>query len=161
MSAGTLLLVGNPTPLREHIKQHATELSFTVWVSDCPREARALITQNDIDVAVLNLKDFAGEGLSLLEGLKKIRPVTEVITLTVPSALRLSIESMKQGAFADVLMPVNLEELSEKIAEAWKVVRKKKRSLRYRLENLAVSASFAEAGDFATARTVIESETKS
>lgn len=151
---GKVLVVSEDAPLAERIRNHLSEKKFSVNVVRCPREALAIAEQNDIDVVVLNLKDLMEEGIMLLQRLKKSQPLVQVVTLSIPDVLRFSIQSMKLGAFADVFMPFNLEELTANILEAWQAAKKKKRSLRYRLENLAVSVSFAEAGDFSTALTV-------
>jgi len=71
-------------------------------------------------------KDLMVEGVRLLRRLKKNRPAIEVITLSVPSGFRLSLESMKLEAFADLLMPFDLEDLAGKILEAWERKKAKK-----------------------------------
>ena len=62
---------------------------------------------------------------------------------------------MKLGVFSDLIMPFDLEELVARIREALEHKAKKARSLRQRLEDLAVSMTFAEAGDFDTARRLV------
>ena len=90
----------------------------------------------------------------MLRNLRKRLPRTEVITLSVPTGLRFSIEGMKLGVFEDILMPFDLEDLIKKILQAWERRKTKKggRSFRQIFEDLAAAVSFAEEGDYTTAR---------
>ena len=150
-----VLLVGEDSSMMEGIRERVGGKSIDVQLVECSREALSIVEKTDIDVVVLNFKDLMAEGILFLRNLKKSSPLTEVITLNVPDAIRFSIESMKYGAFADLLMPFDPDVLVGKILEAWKKREKAKKgikSFRQRLENLAASATFAEAGDFDTAR---------
>ena len=154
---GKVLLVGDDTPTMKLVADQVAKRDFEVQLVESPGEALAMAEQSDIDVVVLNFKDLMAEGIRLLRSLKKRRPAIEVITLSVPSGFGLSMESMKLGAFADLLMPFDLEELVGKVLEAWTQRKSKSssRSLRRKFEDLAVSVIFAEAGDFDTARELI------
>ena len=65
---------------------------------------------------------------------------------------------MKLGVFDDLLMPFDLEDLVGKILKAWekRKAEKRGRSLRQRFEDFAVAVFFAEAGDYDTARRVVD-----
>ena len=68
------------------------------------------------------------------------------------------MEGMKLGVFEDLLMPFDLEELVAKTLKAWekRKARRGGKSLRQRFEQFATAVSFAEAGDFDTARRVVD-----
>lgn len=154
--SGKIMIVGEDTAAMRLVASRLTAGNFEVRLIDSPTDAIAVAREDDIDVAVLNFKDLMAEGLQLLRSLKRNRRWVEVITLSAPSGLRLSIESMKLGAFADLLMPFDLEELLAKIVEAWERKKAKSQSFFRRLENLAVSVTFAEAGDFDTAQQIVK-----
>ncbi len=154
--AGKIMIVGDDTAAMRLVANRLAAGNFEVRLIDSPTEAVAVAREDDIDVALLNFKDLMADGLQLVRSLKRNRRWIEVITLSAPSGLRLSIESMKLGAFADVLMPFDLEELLAKIVEAWERKKAKSQSFFRRLENLAVSVSFAEAGDFDTAQQIMK-----
>ena len=114
-----------------------------------------MVQNNDIDVVVLNMNDVEGHGLRLLDAIQKSRFRTEVITLSMPSAIHWSIESMKLGAFADLLIPFDNEDLAEKIRQASAKNRtREKKPLLEKFEDVMVSASFAEMGEIDTARQI-------
>ncbi len=159
---GKVLLVGHDTPQMELIRSRLHD-DFEVLTADCPADALAETGSSDIDVMVLNMQDLSSEGIGLLRRLKEMRSPVEVITLSIPSALRFSIESMKLGAFDDLTMPFDLDELVRRIRKAFqKAGSKKKRiSLRSRLEDLAVSVAFSEAGSFDKCAEIPQNSVKS
>lgn len=59
------------------------------------------------------------DGIETLREIKKIQPLAEVVMLTGHASLETSIEGMKQGAFDYLLKPMKLENLLEKMAEAF------------------------------------------
>ncbi|MBW1989525.1 MAG: hypothetical protein JRI97_08260 [Deltaproteobacteria bacterium] len=145
-----VLLLGAESPLMDRMAQ-ALSAQARVSVSFCPGEALAQARRSDFDVVVVNFRDLLETGVLFLRNLKRANPLTEVITLSVPSTLRYSIEGMKLGAFADLSMPFEVEEFSARVAEAWKKKSRAKKGLaafRRRMESLAASAAFAEAGQF-------------
>lgn len=151
----SVMLVGRNTPFMETLYRSLAFADFTFFFVQSATEALDMIQNNDIEVAVLNMHDLEGDGLRLLESIKKARFITEVITLTMPSAIQWSIKSMKLGAFADLLIPFDNEDLVEKMREAADTKRakgKKGKSLFEKFEDAMVSATFAEVGEADTAR---------
>ena len=149
-----VMLVGADTPAMKLIANRIESRNLDVQLVGCAGEALLIAEKTDIDVVILNFKDLMSEGLQLLRNLRKKRPQTEVITLSTPSGVRFSMESMKLGVFEDLLMPFDLEYLVGKILQALqrRKTKKGRRSLGQKLEDLAAAACFAEAGDFQTAR---------
>jgi DNA-binding NtrC family response regulator len=154
-----VLLIGDDTPFMEALVRRIEANSLSVHLAQDAPEALAILQQQEIEVAVLNLRDLADEGIQLLISIKKRIPLTECITLTGPSTMHWSIESMKQGAFADLLIPFDNENLLAKLREAVakreSKKRQRKRSLLKRIEDLMVSATFAESGSFDAARQIL------
>ena len=122
-------------------------------------EALAILQRDDIDVVVINVHDLGASGIRIMDSLKETKTFAEFITLTSPSSIHWSIEGMKRGAFADLLIPFDLEDLLAKLREAGARKKskkgKKRKSLRKRLEDLMVSATFAESGDFKGAKQIL------
>jgi len=150
-----VMLVGADTPAMKLIANRIGSRDLDVQLIGSAGEALMMAEKNDVDVVILNFKDLMSEGLQLLRNLRKRRPQTEVITLSTPSGVRFSMESMKLGVFEDLLMPFDLEYLVGRILQALqqrKAKKKGRRSLGQKLEDLAAAACFAEAGDFETAR---------
>ncbi|NIV94178.1 response regulator [candidate division KSB1 bacterium] len=123
-------------------------------------EALAIVQRDDIDVVVINFNDLGANGIRILDSMKQTKTFAEFITLTSPSSIQWSIEGMKRGAFADLLIPFDLEDLLTKLREAGAKKKfksgRRKRSIRKRLEDLMVSATLAESGDFNGAKQILK-----
>jgi DNA-binding NtrC family response regulator len=120
-----------------------------------------MIRRNNIDVVLLGLTTLHKEGLAILEMIKKVRPLTEVITINGSGEVALSIESMKLGAFDDFMGPFNIESLVERIHDASvrkKQREKRKRPLLERYMEIMSAGAFAEAGEQETALNFIKKE---
>jgi len=146
MSAKVLIL-GSQSDFMDNIAERVASDGLEVARSDDPGEALSVAREWGADVVVLNLRDLLADGVVFLRGLKKKRVLAEVITLSVPDCMSYSIQGMKAGAFADLTMPFDPDELIGRIREAAERKAKKARSIRQRLEDLAVGITYAEAGD--------------
>ena len=154
-----VLLIGEESrfmgTLSERICSNGAAVSFAQTVS----EALAILLRGDIDVVVINVSELGASGIRILDSMKETKTCAEFITLTSPSSIHWSIEGMKRGAFADLLIPFDLEDLLAKLREAGAKKksrkRKKKKSIRKRLEDLMVSATLAESGDFNGAKQIL------
>lgn len=84
-------------------------------------EAAIELLKNELfDVILLDVKMPGGmDGIETLREIKKIQPLAEVVMLTGHASLETSIEGMKQGAFDYLLKPMKLENLLEKMTEAF------------------------------------------
>jgi DNA-binding NtrC family response regulator len=142
--------------LSERICSNGVPVNFAQTGS----EALAILQRDEIDVVVINVNELGASGISILDSIKQTNIFAEVITLTSPSSIHWSIEGMKRGAFADLLIPFDLEDLLTKLREAGAKKRSKnrksKKSIRKRLEDLMVSATLAESGDFNGAKQILK-----
>ena len=153
-----VLLFGRDSPFTLTLTERIGSKKCIVHFAQSGPEALAIIQRNDIDVVVININDLGAEGVQILDSMKQTQPPTEFITLTSLSTIHWSIEGMKRGAFADLLIPFDMEDLIVKIREAGARAKRlrRKKSLRRRLEDLMVSATFAESGNLDAARQIIK-----
>ena len=142
--------------LSERICSNGAAVSFAQSGS----EALAILQRDDIDVVVINVNELGPSGIRILDSIKQTETLAEFITLTSPSSIHWSIEGMKRGAFADLLIPFDLEDLLAKLREAGAKKKskkpRKKKSIRKKLEDLMVSATLAESGDFSGAKQILK-----
>lgn len=115
-----LLIVENDRTFRVHLMLHLRQAAFEVLESGQDGDCMALMQAQAVDVVVLSLSGLKREGLSLLQFIKKNHPRTEVITITGPNQVDLSIEGMKLGAFDDFLIPFELDSLIGSIRAAYR-----------------------------------------
>lgn len=101
--------------------------------------------------------DVVLAGQSVLEGHDKIfdalsylKPPPEVILMLTFGSIQSAIAGMKKGVFDDIYVPFEISELEDKIVKAYnarreKARRLKRKSLKQKLEDIFVRATFAEA----------------
>ena len=115
-----ILVVDDETDFLETIvaRLEKRKLDATGVVSG---EAAIELLKNELfDVILLDVKMPGGiDGIEALREIKKIQPLAEVVMLTGHASLETSIEGMKLGAFDYLLKPMKLENLLEKMTEAF------------------------------------------
>jgi len=71
------------------------------------------------DVIILDVKMPGMDGIETLREIKKKKPLVEVIMLTGHASVESGIQGMQLGAFDYVMKPVALDELLEKVRQAY------------------------------------------
>lgn len=113
-----VMLVDTNATFMENLSEKLKGGGAEVFTAGSAREAMDMSVAENIDVVVLNMKEFQRDGINVLSYIKKVQPLTEVIMLTTPSLVHLSIEGMKLGAFDDLLLPPDIGDLQRIINEA-------------------------------------------
>lgn len=113
-------------------------------------QALQIVEDEVPDVMVLDLKMPGIDGMEVLRRVRKAYPQVQVVILTGHGSDKDEAEARRLGAFAYLQKPVDIE----KLVATLKNVYKKK------LEDTMVAASFAEEGDFKTARQVMDESDK-
>ena len=86
-------------------------------------EAIQVLRKEDFDVAILDLKMEDMDGIEVLKIFRKMAPEMAIIMLTGHGSERAAKEGVDMGAFDYLTKPCELEELVEKIREAYRVIR--------------------------------------
>ncbi len=158
-----LLIIEADAPFRLNLSRRLRLERYRVFEAEQQADARRILERKKIDVALLGLNGLKKQGLLLLERIKEIRPLTEVIIINTLEHLSLSIEGMKLGAFDDLFLPLDLDSLIERIQEAYKLKKRKERvnkSLFRRYQDVMVATTFAEAGEADMAREFLSKDEK-
>jgi DNA-binding response OmpR family regulator len=100
------------------------------------------------DVMVLDLKMPGIDGLEVLRRAKKAYPGVQIIMLTGHGSEKDEKEARRLGVFEYLQKPVEFEKLMRTITKAYKK----------KFESSMVAASFAEAGEFETAKKIMDEE---
>jgi DNA-binding response OmpR family regulator len=105
--------------------------------------------EDDIpDVVVLDLKMPGIDGMEVLRRIRKAYPKVQVIMLTGHGSEKDEEEARKLGAFEYLEKPVEIDKLMKKIKKAYKS----------KFESSMMAATFAEAGEFDTAKEIRDSD---
>ena len=82
-------------------------------------KALEILKHKDFDVVVLDVKMPGISGIEILRWIKANRPGIEVIMLTGDQSVEAGIQGMQLGAFDYVIKPVPMNELLDKIRQAY------------------------------------------
>ncbi|MBU2646137.1 response regulator [bacterium] len=114
-------------------------------------EAALQLVEDEVpDVMVLDLKMPGIDGMEVLKRIKKKYPEVQVIMLTGHGSEKDEETARSLGAFGYLNKPVNLDNLIQHIKNAYAE----------KVERNLMAATFAEAGEFDTARSILKQKKK-
>jgi DNA-binding NtrC family response regulator len=111
-------------------------------------QALSFVQREEPDVMVLDLKMPGIDGMEVLRQVKRAYPAVQVIILTGHGTKQHEDEARRLGAFDYMEKPVDIETLVSSLKAAYKQT----------VEKTMTATAFAEAGEFETARELIEKE---
>lgn len=158
-----LLIIETGTFFRHNLGSRFDGEGFYLFSAGRLADAKKIIAQKKIDVALLDLSGLKMEGLRILKTIKGVRAATEVITINDAEQMALSIDGMKLGAFDDFLIPVDIQALIERIraaAGSRQQNERKKPTFLEKCQDAMVAAAFAEAGEAEEARAFLKHGTQ-
>ncbi len=120
-----LLLVDDETAYVTILAKRLARRNFEVATAFSGTEGIQAVRKNEFDVAVLDLKMEDMDGIEVLKIFKKVIPEMAVIMLTGHGSEQAAREGIEFGAFDYLTKPCELEQLVEKINEAYSVAQKK------------------------------------
>ncbi len=107
-------------------------------------EALEKIRDGEIDIVLLDLVMPVMDGLAVLNEIKKINPVVEVVMLSGKATLENAIEELKQGAFEHLDKPCDDDQLVANIDGAHRRKLAHEERIRLALERVRRAAKKAE-----------------
>lgn len=130
--------------------------------SDLARITPSAAADEPADVVLLDVRRREDALLAWLDALKRARPDVEVILLTLPGQVAISIAAMRAGASSELSAPFDLATLRAAVSTALRRRRKRlgagRPSLLERFQRAMTAATFAQAGEFDTARELLAGE---
>jgi two-component system response regulator PilR (NtrC family) len=113
-----VLVVDDERSMRDFLRIALERTGHTVTVADSPSAARAVYAEADFDVVLTDLKMQGGTGLDVLEGVKAVRPETQVIVVTAFATPETAIAAMKRGAYDYLTKPFKIDEINVVVERA-------------------------------------------
>ena len=114
-----LLIVDDEQDFLETIIKRLKARGIDVTGVESGYKALEVLEGRDPDVIILDVKMPGMDGIETLREIKKKHPLLEVIMLTGHASVESGIQGMQLGAFDYVMKPVALDELLEKVRQAY------------------------------------------
>jgi two-component system OmpR family response regulator len=114
-----VLIVDDEQDFLETIVKRLKARGIDVSGAESGYQALELIENSNFDVVILDVKMPGLDGIETLREMKKKKPLVEVIMLTGHASVESGIQGMQLGAFDYVMKPVALDELLEKMRQAY------------------------------------------
>jgi two-component system, OmpR family, response regulator len=114
-----VLIVDDEDDFRETIIKRLKNRKLQADGAESGQKALDLLKTQDFDVVILDVKMPGMDGIETLKEIKIRKPQTEVIMLTGHASVESGIQGMQLGAFDYVMKPVPLDELLDKMRQAY------------------------------------------
>ncbi len=123
-----LLLVDDEADFRKTLAKRLQKRGITAHQAGNGEECLALLSENPMDVVVMDVKMPGMSGIEALHLIKKAYGETEVILMTGHAATQDGVEGIKSGAYDYLTKPVEFDHLLRKIVQAYdKIVGRKQK----------------------------------
>ena len=114
-----VLIVDDEESIRFVFKEFLTKAGYEVALAEREIDAKAILSANKFDVAVVDqILPDGQKGIDLLKEIKRSQPSCEVIMMSGFPTSDLLSESAEYEAFGYLTKPVNKEEIVQVVAEA-------------------------------------------
>ena len=111
MEQGKILVAEDDESLRFILKKALEDDGYWVQAVANGAAAHQSLTENNFDVALLDIKLPDVDGLTVLKNVKEAGVDTAMILMTAQNTMRNAIGAMKNGAFDYITKPFDLEEV--------------------------------------------------
>jgi len=114
-----ILIVDDEDDFREAIIKRLRARKVDIEGANSGLKALEMLHEKDFDVVVLDVKMPGMDGIETLREIKLKKPLVEVIMLTGHASVESGIQGMQLGAFDYVMKPVALDDLMDKLRQAY------------------------------------------
>jgi DNA-binding NtrC family response regulator len=154
-----VLLVVEDVFFLQNLSGNLKRLKASIVTAGNKHEALEVCSNQDVDLALLDIRKQGEDAMQILTSLKKRQPETEVILLSDQENIALAMEGMQQGATDDIIVPFDVDFFLKKIKSALKRRKARRRYARKSnllnvFEDAMAAAAYAQAGEFETAQEI-------
>jgi two-component system, OmpR family, response regulator len=114
-----ILLVDDEVVFTTNMSKILSRRGYVVVAVNDGKSALEAIDEHEFDVVILDMKMPGMDGMTALREIKRRWPCVEVIILTGHGSVESGIQGMQLGAFDYAMKPIMINELQEKISEAF------------------------------------------
>jgi signal transduction histidine kinase len=115
VSKAKILVVDDEPGIRYFLEETLGDAGYHVVSAESGKTALDLVSREDFDIALLDLKMNGIGGLEVLAVLRQQAPDTVAIVLTAHGSTKTAIEALRQGAYDYLLKPCDPQQLRESV----------------------------------------------
>ncbi len=115
---GRILIIDDEETLCYFLKESLEEKGYRALAVHTAGDGLDQLARRAVDLVLLDLKLPDGEGLDVLQEIRRVDEDLPVIVLTGHAAVDSAVRAMKLGAYDYLEKPINLAQLSSSVAEA-------------------------------------------
>lgn len=119
MKKPRILLVDDEVVFANNLLKLLSKRGYDSVVAYNGADAVAMVEKREFDVIILDMKMPGMDGIATLKEIKKKVPSVEIVILTGHGSIESGIEGMQLGAFDFLMKPVSIDDLQEKVSEAY------------------------------------------
>lgn len=120
MKKPRILLVDDEVAFANNLLKLMSKRGYDAVVVYNGADAVNAVGEKEFDVIILDMKMPGMDGIATLKEIKKKVPSVEVVILTGHGSVESGIEGMQLGAFDFLMKPVSIDDLQEKVSEAYR-----------------------------------------
>ena len=113
-----ILVVDDEEITRKNLQHVLSREGYGVEISSNGMDALELIKKNQYDLVITDLKMEKIDGLTLLDQVKQLSPLTEVIIITGYATVLTAVDAIKKGSFQFLAKPLKLDEIRSTVKGA-------------------------------------------
>ena len=93
-----ILLLDDNQGVRDELSEFLTSKNFEIFQASLPSEATLILENNEIDIAIVDVKLPEKDGITYLKEIKESYPFLEVIMITGHGDMNMVIQALRSGA---------------------------------------------------------------
>jgi len=111
VQGASLLLVDDDKPFLQRLARAMQARGFVVTTAETIKDANSLIEQHNYDFAVIDLKLGDGNGMEVIEVMRRQRRTTRAIVLTGYGNITSAVNAVKLGAIDYLAKPADADDI--------------------------------------------------
>jgi len=108
MNKGHLLIVEDDPLQKKLIKENLEQEGYRVFEASSRKEALIIVTEQTVDIAVVDFKLEKETGIDVIQGILEKNPLITPIMVTAYGNVETAVQAMKKGAYDYIAKPIDL-----------------------------------------------------
>lgn len=131
-----ILVVDDERAIRDLLSEALREAGYEVLSAGGGEEASVILREENVQIAICDIKMPGMDGLELLRHIRDVSPETVVILITAYASVETAVNALRSGAFDYFLKPLIFEDIIAKISriDEYLKVKRENQNLRQEVE---------------------------